>query len=489
MTEIKGKMRKKLGLGYIIAAAFFLFNPDIVIIDLIPDVFGYLLLILGISEFAELNEKIKDAKSYFIKAAVCNLIKFGLIFVLFGFVTPQERPVSMLLFVFVMNLFDLIYLVPGYINLFGGLVYLGERLDGDFVLKRKVYLPRKMPEGLSAKKQRAFQRKEILRKWRCEKSLSKTEKIRKATLIFVFFKAVSPVLPEFTSLLNYEYSDSLVNYYNFIGLYRVFSVMIMLIVGAVWLVRFVRYFSGVKRDSVFMSALKEKYNAEVLPNRIYFTKRFVWRERILFACAAFFCVNLYFDTYNILPNIIAAVLFAIASFGIRRYTSKWKYCFVSSALLGVASVIAENKRNIFNSEFIYEQIMRNPDAYDAWEELLYSSYAEAICMSMVVISAIICANSIAIKYTGYFNFGSDSYDPARATKELHAELCRPFILTGMFGIFSALCIPAYVYSLAINAEAVWILGLVFALLFAVSFSYNIHEVTRNINYGHFLGDE
>lgn len=489
MTEIKGKMRKKLGLGYIIAASFFLFNPDIVIIDLIPDFFGYLLLILGISELSELNDKIKDAKACFIKATICNLIKFGLIFVLFGFVTPQERPVSMLLFVFVMNIFDLIYLVPGYINLFGGLVYLGERLDGDFVLKRKEYLPRKMPEGLSAKKQRAFQRKEFLRKWRCEKSLSKTEKIRKATLIFVFFKAAAPVLPEFTSLLNHEYSDSLVNYYNFIGLYRVFSFMIMLIVGTVWLVRFIRYFVGVKRDRVFLSALKEKYMAEVLPMSVYFAKKFVWRERILFACAAFFCVNMYFDTYNILPNIIAAVLFAIASFGIRGYTPKWKYCFVSSVLLGIASVIAEVKRNNFNSEFIYEQIMRNPDAYDAWEKLFYSSCAEAVCMVLVVASVGICAISIAIKYTGYFNFGSDSYDPARATKELHTELCRPFILTAIFGILSALCIPAYVYSLAINIEAVWILGFVFALIFAVSFSHNIHEVTRNINYGHFLGDE
>ncbi|MBQ8004743.1 MAG: hypothetical protein IJ303_00320, partial [Clostridia bacterium] len=235
MAAFKGKIKKNLGLCSIIASSFFLFNPDIAIIDIIPDVFGYLLLIAGISQLSEINEKIADALGCFKKAAICNAVKFGLIVVLFGMVTPREFPVSMLLFTFVMNLLDIIFLIPGYINLFGGLIYLGERLDGSFVLARKRFIPQKCPEGASAKKQAAFEKKELKRRLRCERSLSNTEKFRKSTIIFVIFKALTPVLPEFTSLLSYEYSDSLINYYDFIFLYRSIAVIIMFFVGVCWL--------------------------------------------------------------------------------------------------------------------------------------------------------------------------------------------------------------------------------------------------------------
>ena len=158
MAAFKGKIKKNLGLCSIIASSFFLFNPDIAIIDIIPDVFGYLLLIAGISQLSEINEKIADALGCFKKAAICNAVKFGLIVVLFGMVTPREFPVSMLLFTFVMNLLDIIFLIPGYINLFGGLIYLGERLDGSFVLTRKRFIPQNVPR-VQAQKNRQLLRK------------------------------------------------------------------------------------------------------------------------------------------------------------------------------------------------------------------------------------------------------------------------------------------------------------------------------------------
>ena len=38
------KLKKRLGLGLIAASTIFLFNPDISVIDLLPDLFGYILL-------------------------------------------------------------------------------------------------------------------------------------------------------------------------------------------------------------------------------------------------------------------------------------------------------------------------------------------------------------------------------------------------------------------------------------------------------------
>lgn len=489
MKEMQGKIRKNLGMGCIIASLFFLFNPDITIIDVLPDVFGYLLMIFGISQLSEINEKINEAKRCFIKAAVCNTVKLGLIIVLFGMVTPREMPVTMLLFTFVMNFFDLIYVTSAYLNLFGGIMYLGERLDGDFVLARKRYIPRTPPVNATKKKKLAFLKREQKRKARYEKKLSNTEKIQRATIFFVIFKAVTPVLPEFTSLLNYEYSDSLINYYDFIYLFRTVAIILMFVVGVAWLIKAVKYFSRLTKDRIFVSALEEKYTAEVLPNKVLFMKKFINRAVILFACASFFLFNAYFDEVNIVPGVIAAVLFLIASFYVRGFTKKWKLCFISSLIMGISSFLLEISRAGFNRDFIREQILRNPAAYEAWEGMFKVSLAAGVGTLLTVISAIILIWDIAVRYTGFFSLGSDSFDPKRATAELHRELCLPLILTGILGVLSALCVPFYVYAMMIRFEAVWFLDLVFSLLFAVSFSQNLRMIAKNVNLKHFLGDE
>ncbi len=489
MSAEHSKIKKNLGIGYIIASTFFLFNPDIAIIDVIPDVFGYLLMIAGLTQFAEINEKIADARRFFQKAAICNAIKFGLIVVLFGMVTPREFPVSMLLFTFVMNLFDLIYVIPAYLNLFGGLLYLGERLDGTFVLGRKKYIPREFPAFADEKHRSAFERREQKRRLICERALSNTEKFRRTTVFFVLFKAVTPVLPEFTSLLNYEYSDSLINYYDFIFLYRTIAVIIMFILGGIWLVKALRYYMGIRKDKAFICALKDKYAAEILPDRVYFMKKFAFYARTIFICAAFFCVNVYFDEYNILPNIISAALFGAAALYVRRYTSKWKFTFAGAVIMGVGSLALEISRAAFNANFIREQIMRNPVVYSAWEKMFVLSLAEAVGVIFTVISSLLIARDIVKKYTGYFMRGTDAFDPERATRELHFELCRPLVITGIFGVLAAACVPFYFFAMPIRFEAVWFFDLVFSMIFSFSFMQNLLDITRHINYGHFLGSE
>ena len=47
--------RKRMGFLLIALSALFLFNPDIAVFDLLPDVFGYILLSLGLSSLSYLN--------------------------------------------------------------------------------------------------------------------------------------------------------------------------------------------------------------------------------------------------------------------------------------------------------------------------------------------------------------------------------------------------------------------------------------------------
>lgn len=489
MNSDQIKLKNNFGFYCLLASAFFLFNPDIAIIDFIPDVFGYILMIVGLGRLSLLNEKIYDAREGFKKAAICNAVKFGLIVVLFGLVSPKEMPVSMLLFTFVMNIFDLIYVVPAYINLFGGLTYLGERLDGSYILGRKRFIPRKVPENLNDEEIKRFENKERKRKLRFERKLSNTEKFQRGTIFFVIFKAVAPILPESTALLNHDFNNFGVNFYDFIYLFRTMSIMLTFVIGIIWLVKTVRYYAGVRGDNEFIFAVKNKYISDVLPNKVYFAKKTAKNISAILICASFLCLNLYFDEYNIIPGVISAVLFAVGALKMRPYSSKWKLCFCGSLLMGVGSVALEISRFKFNFDFIKEQIMKNPAAYEAWEKMFNISLFAGVAVAFTLISAIFLVRDAAKKYSGFFVAGTDSFDPERATKELHSELCRPLIVTGVFAVLFAACIPLYFFAMPIRFEAVWFFDLVLGLIFAFCFAQNISDVTRNINYSHFTENE
>ena len=47
-----------MGIGYIIAGMFFLFEPFIGVADILPDFIGYLLILHGMSKIADLEIKI-----------------------------------------------------------------------------------------------------------------------------------------------------------------------------------------------------------------------------------------------------------------------------------------------------------------------------------------------------------------------------------------------------------------------------------------------
>ena len=133
--------------------------------------------------------------------------------------------------------------------------------------------------------------------------------------------------------------------------------------------------------------------------------------------------------------------------------------------------------------------MRNPAAYEAWEKMFRMSCAECVAALLATVSMLLIARDVAKKYTGYFMQGTDAFDPERATKELHHELCYPLIWTGIFGVLAAICVPVYFIAMPLRFEAIWFFDIVFSLIFAFCFMQNLLDITRNINYTHFAGIE
>ena len=125
-----GKARKNLGLGLTCIAFIFLFNPVIGIIDILPDLVGYLLLCAGLSQIADMNDHFGEALRYFKRMIPISVVQIFLFFIFFGMVTGKEQPTAMLLFTFVFAAIDIIFLSHAYHQLFEGILYLSSRMEG-----------------------------------------------------------------------------------------------------------------------------------------------------------------------------------------------------------------------------------------------------------------------------------------------------------------------------------------------------------------------
>ena len=107
-----------LRLGWIALAFLFFWNPNVSVFDFLPDFIGYLLLSIGLSKIADLNESIEDASSLFRKMILVDLGKWLAILWIFGLGTPAEQSSSLLLFTFVFAVAEGIVLIPAYTKLF-----------------------------------------------------------------------------------------------------------------------------------------------------------------------------------------------------------------------------------------------------------------------------------------------------------------------------------------------------------------------------------
>ena len=129
-TDLKKnrKSGRRLGFGLVSAGFVFLFLPDLMLIDILPDVIGYVLIALGLSSVAFLDDSVAEARKLFLRLAIVAALKPVALIGVFS-ASASEQPTMLLLMSFALSLFECIWLIPAYSNLAEGLLYLGTRLD------------------------------------------------------------------------------------------------------------------------------------------------------------------------------------------------------------------------------------------------------------------------------------------------------------------------------------------------------------------------
>lgn len=213
-------------LGAIIAGLFFLFNPNVDLIDVLPDAIGFGLILYGITPFSHIQIRVADAAKAFRMLTIVELCKLGSLY-FYSFFTGTEQ-LMILLITMVFAAFEIFFAWQGFSHLLGGLEDFGD--------------VEKQP-----------------------KMFEKIKTIRVFTLIFVIAKAVFAFLPDLTLLDDARYGvvtgTGIASWQDYRGVFTVFAFAVILIVGIVWLCMAVSFFRTVKKEKELLEDINTRATA------------------------------------------------------------------------------------------------------------------------------------------------------------------------------------------------------------------------------------
>ena len=326
-SAVSEDLSKKMGIGRLIAAAVFLFNPCINIIDILPDFFGYLLLISGLSKWADLCPNMMDALQ-----GLGRLKWFMLLKMLMMVLVPLVDDTYVLVFTFGFAIIELMYLIPATERIFDGFEYFGTRFNS-----RSVYINYK--------------------------------NVRTITYIFFFARSLLPVLPELCSLSDFEYSGYVtsgvqINYANYKGALLIVGLILLTLIGTMWLVNIIPYFRRIGRDTEFLTRVSGQYDLEIA-NDIGLNFRRALHTVLLMAVAGMiFFINLWIDEFNAIPNFIGGAFLAASMVKLSRYTNSNRLAARICAVFTGVSAISYAASLLFTGFYGLDSIERNFTAYN-----------------------------------------------------------------------------------------------------------------------------
>ncbi len=444
------KIKKNLGIGLWIAAVIFLFEPNINLVDIFPDVFGYILLCNAISRIATLNDSVDDALVKFRKMILVSGLKPASLMMIYGVFAEHERPTSVLLFTFCFSLAELLFLIPAYNALFDGLLSLVSRRGAteDFTKKGFVALG---------------------------------EKAHRFTTVFIIAKALCSTLPELTVLCNDIYTENIIMYlYNFINHFRVISVIICLVFSIIWLVRNCRFINSLVKNKPLMEKLTESFSEISRAREGLFIQKNLSAGVFVFVIAAVFCVDLHMPDYNVIPDVLAAVLLALGAFLLKKYLKRYKQTVVLSAVYFVVSAVASFMRVSFLEEYgFFTAANHDEGAYLYFIGMCASTVVENILFVLTVFSAVYLLRELVMKHTGVEIAGVEQKSLPATARQLFKKLW----ITGVLSIFAAIWSIIYDFMLIERGyftDVTWAVDFAASALFTASFIFTVLAIWDEI---------
>lgn len=379
----------------------FLFNPNISIIDVLPDFIGYIIISAALVRPAMISESLADAKKAFERMVLIDAGKYIVLIWVFGIDALSERASSLLLWSFVFGVLEAIFLIPSYVKLFKGMSDLGDYYENSSI------------HATDNKGKKSF-----------------TQKAKNFSVFFIIFKAVMCVLPELTDFGNLQSfsATTKINLYRYIGVIRFLCCVPVLVVGIVWFVSILRYFMRVSKDEALNGKLTEYYCSSVLPKRGLFIIRYVKTASWLFVAFSVLTLDFKLEGINIMPDILSVALIIPAFMYFCKVVKLRKVgTYIIITLYGICTIASAALDKIFLDNYTYSVL-----DIDAGAFALYLAYVLSVALQgiafVIMLSLIVKeVRTVVLQHTGYvLGKEIDSAGERERVKEVHFEINKGF---------------------------------------------------------------
>ncbi len=396
MTERK----KGIRFGFLIAAAFFLFNPNINILDVLPDCFAYLLLYYGLSGTEFLVPHFEDARRWFLRLFWLTLSRIPAFFLMSSMTHGDSSlGVTTTLFALVYGICELLCLFPAIRTFYAGMEYLAER-HGAFAFA-----------GPRMKQARHY------------------------TYLALVAKPILAFLPElcYLTLQDPLFVSGAIDYVYFRPHLIVLACLIGLVLGILFLVAFLRYCRQAAGDPSSAEILRRLQSQTEAPARGADVQRRIRLATLFLTLGALSCLDLIFDRINYLPDAIGALLFLCAALLLYPVTGKPAlWAAAGAALWFLCSVPAYWFRQSFFSRYTYESLGFSPTADSLYENSILFAALEFFAATLACAAMAVLLFRIINTCTGHP--GDEIH--AHGRLPLHRMLHRK---TVVFAVLGSLC--------------------------------------------------
>ena len=374
------KSKTSKSIGKIALGVIFMLNPYVTVIDIFPDFIGCLLIISGLASLRDISDSFEDARVNFMRLLWVSLSHIPA-FVLMIFISASfvNEKTSILVFAFVYAVVEFFLVNNALTSLIDGFVYVGERYNGDCCF----YEHKKNGKKLDVSHLRFY-----------------------TTVCLVLTKGLG-VLPN----LVYLYDTSLgygtvvgqyaTNPVNFIGPITAICFIPGMILSIVWARRMFAYITSIRRDKDFMEAVESVIESRSAENTAVYRYRRTSTAVYLLTAAIILCVDFYVDEFNIIPDIISAVIMLAAALYMRR---KFSVSALSVAVCGLyvaAESLMLGYASYFNVHFRFSDVGRVVEADSA-----FNTYIILLCVCALFF--VISLASLLLGYTKVLCGGFES---------------------------------------------------------------------------------
>lgn len=345
--------RLKYHMSFLLLAlgSIFLFHPIVELYDVLPDLFGYVLIYFGLWRLSDLSDEFTETMRLvrtMMWVSVGQMIAQWLLHVFLpsmtqtlnqtgGSINQYEHPVWMLVISFAWAMLSWYFLIPTFKHLFAGFEALASRSESVALQKERRGVPL----------------------WK---------RMQKKSVYFAIMMPLFALLPEFSILTSFGMDSGLgktgFDWYDFIWMFRAVLGIAAGIVGLRWMISWIAFYIRILRDKAFCNALWDRYECEVLPRKNWLIYR-RWSLAItLIFVGLLFAADFRMDNHPILLTAICAALVFVGALVLKTCNPVG---LISLGVIGTALSVVSIQHQRLMREYLIDHLPKDalyvPRAY------------------------------------------------------------------------------------------------------------------------------